>query len=588
MAFPSAWLDELLHKNDIVSVISEYVELKPKGRRLWACCPLHGEKTPSFSVSPDKQLFHCFGCHAGGTVIQFLMAMERLTFYEAVQQLANRANMELPNEINDRELQKQRAYRKRLTEANSAAARYFNSCFTDPELGKPAREYAAKRGLNAEIITRFGIGYAPDTWDSLLKHLKGKGYSEQELVDAGLLVHNVERGTVYDTFRGRLIFPILGVTGDVLGFGARTMKDEKPKYINTGDTPVYNKRNNLYGLNLHRNEKLDDLIMVEGYMDVIGLYKAGVKNAVASLGTALTQQQARLLKRYVEKVYIAYDGDAAGQNATVRGLDILKAEGLEIRVITFPDDLDPDEYVQTYGREGFDRLKENALTLNAFKLEAMAKAYDLDDENAREQFAKAACAFVAGLQPIEQDRYYRQIAQKTGYALEALQAQGVRSGGIMPESNKPAIRGGFRRRIDSEEDPRDIVERTLLLSCLLDRAALQLATEAHAEDLIRNAIYHALYRTLCEQRDAFSLAKYISELPDAEAEAASAILREEDALENAVQAAADCIRRLTQENDADEIARLQAELKRPDISAEQRIAALKQIQEINKRIRANQ
>ena len=584
MAFPSAWLDELLHKNDIVSVVSEYVELKPKGRKLWACCPLHGEKTPSFSVSPDKQLFYCFGCHAGGTVIQFVMDMERLTFYEAVQQLAARVNMELPNEINDRELQKQRAYKKRLLEANRDAARYYCRCFVDPEIGKPAREYAARRGLNTEIITQFGIGYAPDTWDSLLKHLKSLNYTEKELIDAGLLVHNSERGTVYDAFRGRLIFPILNVNGSVLGFGARVMGDEKPKYINTGDTPVYNKRNNLYGLNLHKSEKLDDLVMVEGYMDVIGLYKAGVKNAVASLGTALTQQQARLLKRYVEKVYTAYDGDAAGQNAMVRGLDILKAEGLEVRVITFPDDLDPDEYVQIYGKDGFDRLKENALSLNAFKIEAMARNYDLQDENAREQFARHACAFVASLQPIEQERYYRLIGKKTGYPLEALIAQGQRSGGIAPDLSKAPIRGGFRRRAEDGEDSRDVIERTLLLACLKDREALRLCEEQHAAERIKNQTYRALYEAIRTQGTAFSIAKYVGELPDKEAETVSAILREEEATENAVRAAADCLKRLEQENGADEIARLQAELKRPDLTAEERNAVLK---EITNRIRAN-
>ena len=369
-----------------------------------------------------------------------------------------------------------------------------------------------------------------------------------------------------------------------MGFGARVMGDEKPKYINTGDTPVYNKRNNLYGLNLHKNEKLDDLIMVEGYMDVIGLYKAGVKNAVASLGTALTQQQARLLKRYVEKVYIAYDGDAAGQNATVRGLDILKNEGLEVRVITFPDDLDPDEYVQVYGKEGFDRLKENALSLNAFKLEAMAKNYDLSDENAREQYAKAACAFVAGLQPIEQERYYRLIAKKTGYALEALEAQGMRSGGLALERSASTIRGGFRRRAENGEDPRDISERTLLLACLHDGEALNLTKEKPAKELFRNPVFLALYETLCAQGTAFSLAKYVGELPEKEAETASSLLREEDVGENALRAAADCIKRLERENDADEIARLQAELKRTDLTAEERDAVLK---EITKRIRAN-
>ena len=253
-------------------------------------------------------------------------------------------------------------------------------------------------------------------------------------------------------------------------------------------------------------------------------------------------------------------------------------------MITFPDDLDPDEYVQQYGREGFDRLKANAMTLNEFKLESMAQKYDLNDVNAREQYAKAACAFVAGLQPIEQDRYYRQIAKKTGYPLEALQAQGVRSGGIAPETEKPAIRGGFRRRLDAEEEPRDVTERALILACLADRAALSLAMEAHAEELIRNAAYNALYRALCEQRDAFSLAKYIGELSESDAEIASSILKEEDALENARQAAADCIKRLIKEQKADEIAQLQAELKRTDLTAEEREAVLK---EITKRIRAN-
>ena len=584
MAFPSAWLDELLHKNDIVSVVSDYVELKPKGRKLWACCPLHGEKTPSFSVSPDKQLFYCFGCHAGGTVIQFVMDMERLSFYEAVQQLANRVGMELPNEINDRELQKQRAYKKRIIEANTEAARFYSRCFLDPATGKDAQQYAAKRGLNAEIVTRFGIGYAPDTWDTLLKLLKGKGYSEKELVDAGLLVHNTERNTVYDAFRGRLIFPILGVNGQVLGFGARVMGDEKPKYINTGDTPVYNKRNNLYGLYLHKNEKLDDLIMVEGYMDVIGLYKAGVKNAVASLGTALTQQQASLLKRYVEKVFIAYDGDAAGQNAMVRGLDILKSEGLEVRVITFPDDLDPDEYVQIYGKEGFDRLKENALSLNAFKLETMAKSYDLNDENGRERYAKAACAFIARLQPIEQERYYRLIMKKTGYPLEALEAQGARSGGFQSEEQKTTPHRWFRRRIDLTEDPRDIMERTLILACLHEASALSYAVAEHAEALIRNETYHAMFQAMCEQGTAFSVAKYIGELSEQDAGIASAVLKEEDALTNARETAIDCIRRLKQENEADEIAELQARLNKPDLTAEERNAVLK---EITERIRAN-
>ncbi|MCL2695757.1 MAG: DNA primase, partial [Clostridiales bacterium] len=330
MALPAPWLDELMAKNDIVSVISSYTELKPKGRKLWGLCPLHGEKTASFSVSPDKQLFYCFGCHAGGTVVQFVMDIERLPYYEAIQHLAARVGMEMPREVNDEAIRRQRAHRERLYAATQQAARFFCEQFLG-EAGKAARDYATRRGLSKEIVLRYGIGFAPDSWDALFTHLTQAGFDRKEQIDAGLLVYNAEKDRAYDAFRNRLIFPILGTNGRVLGFGGRVMGDENPKYINTGDTPIYNKRNNLYGLYLQKNAKLDDLVMVEGYMDVIGLYQAGVTNAVASLGTALTQQQARLLKRYTETVTIAYDGDAAGQNATLRGLDILAEEGLAVR-----------------------------------------------------------------------------------------------------------------------------------------------------------------------------------------------------------------------------------------------------------------
>lgn len=584
MAFPNAWLDELMAKNDIVSVVSSYVELKPKGRKLWGLCPLHGEKTPSFSVSPDKQMFYCFGCHAGGTVIQFIMSMERLTFYEAVQSLAARANMELPDQVDDKAMQQQRAYKERLYAANKAAARYFMECFLDPDVGAPARTYAAKRGLSSEIVTRFGVGYAPDSWDSLKNHLEKQGFLQNELVDAGLLVHNTARDSVYDAYRGRLIFPILGANGMVLGFGGRVMTDEKPKYINTGDTPIYNKRNNLYGLYLYKTEKISDLVMVEGYMDVIGLYKAGVRNAVASLGTALTIQQARLLKRFVTTVYIAYDGDAAGQNAMVRGLEILRSEGLEVRVIVFPDGLDPDEYVQVYGKDGFDRLKENALALNAFKLETMANGVDFSDVNARERFAKSACAFVASLQPIEQERYYKTIAQKTGYGVEALQAQGLRSGGVAFSAGATVVRGGLRRRADDKEDARTVAERTLLLACLTDAAALRLAGQHHAETLLQQAPYRSLFLAMQRDGSRFSLPQYASELSQEEAETISAILREEGAIKNAVKSAEDCLKTLEQTDAAAEIESLQAQLLRPDLSADEKKALAK---EITQRIRAN-
>ena len=447
MAFPDAWLDELLAKNDIVSVVSPYVELRPKGRRLWGLCPLHGEKTPSFSVSPDKQMFYCFGCHAGGTAIQFIMQMERLSFVEAVKLLAARAGMELPDDAGDAALQRERAYKERLYAACRKAARFYMETLLGPD-GAPGRAYLAGRGLTSEAVKRFGIGFAPASWDALKNRLTAEGFTQQELLDAGLLVHNTEKNSVYDAYRNRVIFPIIGTGGRVLGFGARVLGDEKPKYINTGDTPIYNKRNNLYGLYLQKGRGSGELVMVEGYMDVIGLFEAGVTNAVASLGTALTVQQARLLKRFVPLVYIAYDGDAAGQQATLRGLDILSREGLDVRVIVFPDGLDPDEFVRARGREAFEALKDQALSLNAFKLESMAQGYRLTDENDRERYAKEACRFIASLEPVEQGRYYAQLAKKTGYPVEALKAQGASAGPLEaapPRRPAPARRGGGGR-----------------------------------------------------------------------------------------------------------------------------------------------
>ncbi|MEA4938676.1 MAG: DNA primase, partial [Christensenella sp.] len=299
MAFPESWLNELLSKNDIVAVVSSYVELKPKGRRLWGLCPVHGEKTASFSVSPERQLYYCFGCHIGGSVIQFIMDVEHMTFPEAVEFLANRSGMAMPEEVNDAAMQRERAKRERLSEACKIAARFYMETLLG-EQGAAGRAYLKKRGITSESVKRFGIGYAPSEWEALKSYLGEKGFSPEELVEAGLLVRNEQSGRTYDAYRGRVIFPIINASGRVVGFGARVLNnEEKPKYINTGDTLLYNKRNNLYGLNQQKSGKLADLVMVEGYTDVIGLYEAGVTNAVASLGTALTQQQARLLKRYV-------------------------------------------------------------------------------------------------------------------------------------------------------------------------------------------------------------------------------------------------------------------------------------------------
>ena len=586
MAFPDAWLDELLAKNDIVSVVSSYVELRPKGRRLWGLCPLHGEKTPSFSVSPDKQMFYCFGCHAGGTVIQFIMQMERLSFVEAVKLLANRAGMELPENADDTAMQRERAYKERLYAACKAAARFYMETLLGPD-GAPGRAYLAGRGLTSESVKRFGIGYAPAAWDALKTHLLAAGFTQQELLDAGLLVHNTEKNSVYDAYRNRVIFPIIGASGRVLGFGARVLNDDKPKYINTGDTPIYNKRNNLYGLYLQKGRRCADLVMVEGYTDVIGLFEAGITNAVASLGTALTVQQARLLKRYTQLVYIAYDGDAAGQNATIRGLDILSHEGIDVRVIVFPDAQDPDEFIRTHGREAFDALKDHALSLNAFKLESMARGYRLTDENDRERYAKEACRFIASLQPVEQGRYYAQLAKKTGYPVEALQAQGAAGS---PLETAPVRRSPGTRRaaVPVEEDARTRAENALLLAMAQSREATLAAVSDGAAELFSDDARSLLAAEIIAAYAADTApncARIIAAMPEELAGRLAGVFREDAVAKDPLRVVRDCAAAIRRFDRRRQIDAMTLQLTDSTLPANERQALMERIQHLTRELR---
>ena len=364
--FPPLWLDELRSRADIVQVISGYVPLKKNGHRYWGLCPFHGEKTASFSVDSERQLYYCFGCKASGSVIQFVMDIERLSFPDAVKLLADHLHMPLPQMEDDPEYQKRRDQRDRLLAANREAARFYHqTLFT--EAGKPMLDYLKKRGLDDVVIRKFGLGAAPNQWDAITKHLTGMGYTLEELKLVGLtVIKEAEPATAdspakprraFDMFRNRAIFPIIDQYGNVLAFGGRTLGDGQPKYLNTSDTPVFNKRKGVYAANLLRKERnLDRVILVEGYMDVVSLTQFGVRGVCATLGTALTEEQARLLKRFAPKVYLSYDGDSAGQHAILRGLDIMDAEGIPCRVLDYPDKLDPDEFIRRDGPEGFAKL----------------------------------------------------------------------------------------------------------------------------------------------------------------------------------------------------------------------------------------
>lgn len=462
--FPDAWMAELLSRNDIVSVVSEYVSLSAKGRRMWGCCPFHHEKTASFSVSGDKQLYYCFGCHAGGTVVQFVMDMEKLPYTDAIKFLAQRVGMDLPNEIDDEKLKNERARKERLYAVCKEAAKFYHNCLLS-EAGKQAKEYLAKRGLDAKTVKKFGLGYAPDSWDSLINHLKEKGFTLSEMSDAGLVIKGKKENSFYDTYRNRVIFPIIAQNSRVIAFGARIMGAGEPKYLNTGDTPIFNKRNNLYAINMQKGKQLNDLLMVEGYMDVISLYRHGVENAVASLGTALTQQQARLIKRYVNRVYICYDGDAAGQNAMLRGLDILAKEELEVRVMVIPNGKDPDEYVSQNGKDAFESLKDKAISLSAYKLLCIERGCDLTTDEGREDYAKKACEYVSTLEPVEKERCIAHIARKSGLSRDTVIEQcGMTKS---KKSNAGFVKRGARRdkRDDETVQRRKKAER-MLIACM--------------------------------------------------------------------------------------------------------------------------
>ena len=357
MYYSDEVIDEVISRNDIVNVISGYVSLRKKGRTFEACCPFHHEKTPSFKVDRDKQLYHCFGCGAGGNVFTFIMEYENMSFPEAVQYLADKAGMTLPESNQSGQDASREKYKILLRDMNKTAAAYFHYIMRHTEHGKKAYEYFKGRGLSDETINQFGLGYADIYRDDLYRYLKGKGYTDAELKDSGLVVIDEKNGGS-DKFWNRAMIPILDINGKVIGFGGRVMGDGKPKYINTSDTVVFDKSRNLFAMNIARRSRRKGFICCEGYMDVISMHQAGFDNAVASLGTAFTFGHANILKRYTNEVYLAYDSDGAGVAATLKVISIMREVGISARVINMRPHKDPDEFIRTYGRDRFEAVLE--------------------------------------------------------------------------------------------------------------------------------------------------------------------------------------------------------------------------------------
>ena len=426
MAFPPSFIDELVARNPIEDVVGQYVNLKRAGGNLFGLCPFHGEKTASFSVAPDKGIYYCFGCHKGGGVINFQMEVEGMSYPDAVRALAKRAGMTVPE---DEQYQSRYRQQERLWALHKEAARFFHSQLYAP-VGKTALEYALGRGMSKGILTTFGVGYAPDSWDSMVKAMRAKGYTDQELIDSGLVTVSQKTGGLFDRFRDRLMFPIIDVRGNVIAFGGRTIKKDADvaKYLNSPETLIFNKRKNLFGLNLAKKSKQNALILVEGNIDVVALHQYGFDNAVASLGTSLTEEQATLITRYAEQVILIYDGDKAGQNATQRAIPILEKAGLQVKVLQLKDAKDPDEFLKKFGADKFKLLLEASSNRVEYQLNAIRRKYDIAVDDQRVKYMQESADLISTLHSaVQKEVYANRVAETAKISLDAMKDEIQRS-----------------------------------------------------------------------------------------------------------------------------------------------------------------
>ena len=451
--FSEDYIQEIVEKNDIVDYISQSVRLKRSGSTFKGLCPFHKEKTPSFSVSADKQLFYCFGCGKGGTVINYVMLSENLDFVEAVKLLAERCGMELPED--DRRVSEGNLRKKQTAyKINSISGRFFYERLFD-KCGTAAREYMEKRQLAPQTVNRFGLGYAPDG-NVLLKFLREKGFSDDDIVSSGV-VGKSENGDIYDRFRNRLMFPIIDVRKNIIGFGGRVMDDSKPKYLNSPETVAFNKSYNLFGLNFAKNSKEEYLLLVEGYMDVIQLHQHGINTAVATLGTALTPEQARIIKRVKSEVVISYDSDEAGQKATQRAIELLDGEGLRVRVLTMSGSKDPDEYIKANGAGAFRKLIEDSQEQIEYKIKRLKARFNLEDISQKAQYVtEAAKEFSTIKSPVECELYVKKLAAETGVSADSIFAEISR---IRAIGKKESELKAFYSRNSTPPRPSDIRKR---------------------------------------------------------------------------------------------------------------------------------
>ncbi len=574
--FPDAWMEQFYSQLDIVQIVSSYVPLKRNGKRYLGLCPFHREKTPSFSVTPDRNLYYCFGCKAGGNAVQFVMAMEHLGYMEAVRYLAEKMHMPLPELENDPNYALRQSKKEKLYEINRETARYFHRLLWTDE-GRPVLDYFRSRGLNDDVIRKFGLGASGRKSTALTEEMTSRGYDIQDLIDAGVTVRR--EGRTFDMFRSRAMFPIIDLHGQVLGFGGRMLEKGQPKYLNTSDTMIFNKRLGVFGANLLRKSRdLKRVILVEGYMDVVALTQFGIEGAAATLGTSLTEEQARLLKRFAPEIWISYDGDEAGQHAIMRAIAIIDRESIPTKVLFFPDGLDPDEFIRQRGTGAFGALEP--MTSVAYLMERSAIGRDLSRDQDRLAYARDCCAIIRRVrEPLGRDYYLGILSMKTGFSKAVLLAQ-MDSGG-----EEVLEKHAFARR--APQGPAEIVpanEAEKLLFALLASGKLPVGT-VKKDDFISPILADAAEKVL----SGMSAEQLISETEDparrSEIMASLQTVPEEENAPDPLESAQDCLKRLHLiqfESKVDELKKQTAAMAPDD---PERAAAMNQIMTLQKEIR---
>ena len=561
---PESFLDELINKSDIFDVVGSYVRLtKQTGSNVFGLCPFHGEKTPSFSVNTDKQIYYCFGCQKGGGVINFIREIENISFRDAVEILAKRAGMTVPTSDSDNILAEKRT---RMMKLNRDAAMHFHELLKSP-LSQSARDYLSKRRISKSMVTRFGIGAAPEAWTSLSDAMIKKGYTPDELIEAGLAKARQAKnenspGGVYDVFRNRLMFPVIDVRGNVLGFSGRILDNGEPKYLNSRDTLVFNKRRTLFALNIAKKTKSDTLILVEGNIDVIALHQAGFDNAVASLGTALTQEQAGLMSRYINNVAIAYDSDESGKKAVLRAIPILEKAGLNVKVIDLGTSGDPDDYIKKHGADSFGLLLERSDDHIEYQLLTIKNNHNLTTDNGRLSFLASATTLLSNLSGVpEREVYGAKVAQIAGVSKEAVKAEVNKKLNIKKIKQKK----DYERRVSQPATSIQPQDRTLrysneysakaeegiIRSVIRDPSLIKIAHEANfsehdfTSDFLAK-IFQMLSKRITENKDV-NINLITAELETSEASHLIAIINKPEARQNSEKTVRDYIDKIKTE-----------------------------------------